>query len=265
MEESKNQKMLTEAQKARIERNRVKAMHLRESKVAISKETENGGKMIKVDGSKYVDTCGGFLINEHDLETEEEEKAAKIIKLAEDEAEDLPITYLKCIECEEEYADSYLSKHFEYSCCDKCKDLDEKHQLITKTDARNEFLLKDCDFDKREPPLKFISRKNPHKSTWAEMKLYLKLQVKARAMEVHGSEEKLREEIKLREEKREIAKVKKYNTKLNELRKTVRSTLYDKTHKSHVHEYGPSTYNKDTDEYTHVCVSCGFIETYEEM
>jgi DNA-repair protein complementing XP-A cells len=207
---------------------------------------------------------GGFLLDERELVANEEERAAKIQKLAEIDAEELPITYQTCIECNEEYADSYLLKNFEYSCCDKCKDLDEKHELITKTDARTEFLLKDCDFDKREPPLKFISRKNPHKSTWAEMKLYLKLQVKARAMEVHESEKKLEEEKNLREEKREIAKVKKYNKQLSQLRKNVRATLYDKTHKAHVHEYGPSTYNEDTEEYTHSC-ECGFQETYEEL
>jgi DNA-repair protein complementing XP-A cells len=208
---------------------------------------------------------GGFLLDEREQEENADERAAKIQKLTEDEAEALPITYLTCIECKEEFADSYLFKNFDFSCCDKCKDLDEKHELITKTDARTEFLLKDCDFDRREPPLKFISRKNPHKSTWAEMKLYLKLQVKARAMEVHESDTKLLEEKQLREEKREIAKVKKYNKQLSQLRKNVRATLYDKTHKAHVHDYGPSTFNEETDEYKHTCTGCGFVETYEEL
>lgn len=58
------------------------------------------------------------------------------------------------------------------------RDQDEKHTLITKTDAKNEYLLKDCDLEKREPPLKFIVRKNPHNVRWGEMKLYLHLQVR---------------------------------------------------------------------------------------
>lgn len=57
------------------------------------------------------------------------------------------------------------------------RDNDDKHCMITKTDARNEYLLKDVDFEKREPPLKFIVKKNPHNSRWGDMKLYLKLQV----------------------------------------------------------------------------------------
>jgi DNA-repair protein complementing XP-A cells len=116
------------------------------------------------------------LIDEKDLVNDEDERAAKLAKV--DESEEVPLNYQKCMECSEEFADSYLYKNFDYSCCDKCKDLDEKHELITKTDAVQEYLLKDCDFNRREPPLKFISRKNPHKSSWAEMKLYLRLQVK---------------------------------------------------------------------------------------
>lgn len=53
----------------------------------------------------------------------------------------------------------------------------EIHKLITKTEAMNEYLLKDCDIDKREPPLKFIRKKNPHNVHWGEMKLFLQVQV----------------------------------------------------------------------------------------
>ena len=58
------------------------------------------------------------------------------------------------------------------------RDAEEKHCLITKTDAKNNYLLKDGDFDRREPPLRYIVRKNPHNERWGDMKLYLKLQVK---------------------------------------------------------------------------------------
>lgn len=61
--------------------------------------------------------------------------------------------------------------------CDGCRDSDEKHSLITRTEAKTEYLLKDCDLDKREPILKFICRKNPHNVRWGDMKLYLHLQV----------------------------------------------------------------------------------------
>ncbi|CRL04855.1 CLUMA_CG017908, isoform A [Clunio marinus] len=263
MESESARKELTEAEKARIERNRLKAQHLRESKVAISKEDE-GSNTIKINGSKYIDTAGGFLLDEREQEEEESERAAKIAKIFEEDATDIPLAYQKCVECDEEFADSYLYKNFGFSCCDKCKN-EENSMLITKTTARDEFLLKDCDFDRREPPLKFISRKNPHKSTWAEMKLYLRSQVEARALEVFESLEKIAQEKQIREEKKEMAKAKKFNKKLSELRKTVRSTLYDKTTKKHEHEFGESTYNPETEEYFHECLKCEYSETYEEL
>ena len=54
---------------------------------------------------------------------------------------------------------------------------EEKHNMITKTDAKTKYLLRDADFDVREPPLKFISRKNPHHKSWGEMKLFYEPQV----------------------------------------------------------------------------------------
>ena len=54
-----------------------------------------------------------------------------------------------------------IRRTFDVSVCDKCKETekDGKHELITKTDAKNVFLLKDYDFDKREPILKVSTHK----------------------------------------------------------------------------------------------------------
>lgn len=98
------------------------------------------------------------------------------------------------------------------------------------------------------------------------MKLYLRAQVEARALEVFGSLDKIEEHKEKREEQKEIAKHKKYNKKMTELRKAVRSTLYDKTTKRHEHEFGPSKcIDPENDEYWHKCLTCEFEETYEEM
>lgn len=98
------------------------------------------------------------------------------------------------------------------------------------------------------------------------MKLYLRSQVETRALVVFGSLEAIAEHKEKREEAKELAKAKKYNKKLSELRKVVRSTLYDKTTKKHVHEFGPSKcIDQENDVYSHSCVSCGHEETYEEM
>uniref|UniRef100_A0A1A9V387 Mos1 transposase HTH domain-containing protein n=1 Tax=Glossina austeni TaxID=7395 RepID=A0A1A9V387_GLOAU len=61
----------------------------------------------------------------------------------------------------------------------------------TRIEAKAEYLLKNSNFDKRGPPLLYISRKNTHKVQSVEMKLYLNLQVEQRAMEVWGDEKEL--------------------------------------------------------------------------
>jgi DNA repair protein len=58
-----------------------------------------------------------------------------------------------------------------------CRDNEEMHRLITKTEAKSMYLLQDCDLEKRDPPLKCIVKKNPHNVRWGSMKLYLELQV----------------------------------------------------------------------------------------
>ena len=63
-------------------------------------------------------------------------------------------------------------------------DFDGKHSLITRTDAKNEYLLKDCDLDVREPKLKFIIKRNPHYKARSDMRLYLRSQIEQRAIEV---------------------------------------------------------------------------------
>ena len=133
--------------------------------------------------------------------------------VVDDGAINIPLEYKECLECGDSFADSFLLNNFDYAVCDKCRDSDEKHSLITRTEAKAEYLLKDCDFDKREPLLKYISRKNPHNIRWGEMKLYLHLQVEQRAMEVWGSELELQRQHENREDKREITKIRKYNKK----------------------------------------------------
>lgn len=122
--------------------------------------------------------------------------------------------YTICEECGKEFMDSYLMNHFDLPTCDSCRDADDKHKLITKTEAKQEYLLKDCDLEKREPVLRFIVKKNPRHSRWGDMKLYLKLQVVKRALEVWGSQEALEDAKEVRQENREKMKQKKFDKKV---------------------------------------------------
>ncbi|NXD45303.1 XPA protein, partial [Copsychus sechellarum] len=176
----------------------------------------------------------------------------------------LEFDYLICGDCGKEFMDSYLMQHFDWATCDNCRDVEDKHKLITRTEAKEEYLLKDCDLDKREPVLRFIVKKNPHNSRWGEMKLYLKLQVIKRSLEVWGSEEALQEAKELRRDSREKMKQKKFDKKVKELRRAVRSSLWKKEASIHEHEYGPEE-NIDEDTYKKMCTVCGHELTYEKM
>lgn len=264
---SKDEELIITSQhfKERAERNRQKALLLKKSKIVshpyTRSENDDSGKdrSIKVQGKRVIDSGGGFLIEEND---DLEEQMLKITSEPAPILIDLP----RCEECKNEFNDSYLLQTFELSVCDDCRDPKGKHSLITKTEAKQEYLLKDCDIDKREPPLKYITKKNPHNANWGDMKLYMQLQIEQRALEVWGTEEKLIQEKESRDIKREGTKIKKFNKKIKQLRMQVRSSLYDKTTKAtHTHEFGKDIYNEDDDMYTHTCITCGYEETYEKM
>lgn len=170
-----------------------------------------------------------------------------------------------CEECHSEFLRSYLYRNFGALICDDCRDPKGTHELITRTDAKTKYLLKDCDLDRREPALRYILKKNPYQSR-GDMRLYLKFQVEERAIVVHGSEEKLEEELERREEQRMVKKQKVYDKKMKSLSMQVRSSLYKKDLGSHEHEYGEAIcIDDDKDLYRKTCKTCGHHWDYEEM
>ncbi|XP_008549586.1 DNA repair protein complementing XP-A cells homolog [Microplitis demolitor] len=267
LDNSENDSRSSDWYNERAERNRQRALLLKKSKLIAHPHVEgkdendktSQGRSIKVQGQKVIDTGGGFLIEDDDAL---EQEMLKIVDIPAPIVVNLP----QCEECKKEFKDSYLLQKFDYVVCDACREPDEKHSLITRTEAKEEYLLKDCDLDKREPNLKYIIKKNPHNPRWGEMKLYLHLQIEKRALEVWGTEEALLAEREKRDMKRQDTKVKKYNKKLKQLRMEVRSSIYDKTKKaSHIHKFGRDTYNEEDDTYSRVCVECNYEETFEKM
>ncbi|XP_074934697.1 DNA repair protein complementing XP-A cells isoform X2 [Phalacrocorax aristotelis] len=253
---------LSSAALSRIERNRQRALALRQARLAARPYPAAGG--VRARGPpKVVDTGGGFFLEEEEEVAAEEEPGAAE-KIVHPPAPVLEFDYLICGDCGKEFMDSYLMQHFDWATCDNCRDAEDKHKLITRTEAKEQYLLKDCDLDKREPVLRFIVKKNPHNSRWGDMKLYLKLQVIKRSLEVWGSEESLQEARDLRRDSREKMKQKKFDKKVKELRRAVRSSLWKKAASIHEHEYGPEE-NIDEDTYKKTCTVCGHELTYEKM
>lgn len=175
-------------------------------------------------------------------------------------------TVLKeCEECHQEFLKSYLYRNFAVCVCDGCRDPKGTHELITRTEAKTKYILKDCDLDLRQPTLRYILKKNPHQHR-GDMRLYLKFQIEERALQVHGSEENLEEELERREERRTMKKQKTYDKKMKSLQMQVRSSLYKRDLASHQHEYGEAVcIDEESDLYRKECKTCGHKWDYEEM
>nr|SVE81095.1 EOG090X0KP6 [Daphnia magna] len=223
---------LSPFQKARIERNRQKALLLRQARLQ-AHPYKNGNteehSVIRIKNSRLIDSGGGFLINEKELEEEQQRE----IVITEDPAPIILPDRPHCDECEQPLHDSLLYRSFSHPVCDPCKDAnDDKYSLITRTDARQEYLLKDCDLDLREPILRYILRKNPLNPNWGDMKLYLRLQASL------------------------------YH--LN-LRMAVRSSVYKKQTAGHQHVFGEEKFDAERDLYYRKCSTCSFQQEYEKM
>lgn len=252
---------LSAAMRAKIERNRQRALMLRQARLASRPlSAAEGATSAKV--SKTIDSGAGFFIEEEE-DGEEELRTKRIVHQP---APVIEPDYFVCDDCQKPFMDSYLSNSFDLCVCDSCRDTEEKHKLISKTEAKQTYLLKDCDLDKREPPLRFILKKNPHNPRWGDMKLYLKLQVENRCMEVWGSKEALDEAKESREESKELQRQKRFNKKVKELRRAVRSSVWTKDTSIHQHQYGPEeVVDPEEDLYKKTCTTCGHELTYEKM
>lgn len=153
---------------------------------------------------------------------------------------------------------------FDHAVCDECRDDAEAHALVTRTEAKALYLLKDCDLDAREPPLRAVRRRNPHGARLGDMRLYLRPQLEARALAVWGSPEELERERERREEARARTAQRRTEARMRALRMHVRSSLYDRTRAAHEHRYGDERH-LGGDVYSRECTACGHEQTYEKM
>uniref|UniRef100_A0A8C2SVJ7 XPA, DNA damage recognition and repair factor n=1 Tax=Coturnix japonica TaxID=93934 RepID=A0A8C2SVJ7_COTJA len=275
---------ISAAAMARMERNRRRALALRQARLAARPYPAAGGARVR-GPAKDVDTGGGFFLQD---EEEEQHSADRIVHppgngagagkegrraLRGDAGRAVPRVFFLppfpgfLVPSPLSLPPFFLARRAVHTAVCAVlalrngkvghgalpsRDTEDKHKLITRTEAKEEYLLKDCDLDKREPVLRFIVKKNPHNPRWGDMKLYLKLQVIKRALEVWGSEESLQEAKEQRRDSREKMKQKKFDKKVKELRRAVRSSLWKKTTSIHEHEYGPEE-NIDEDTYKKTC------------
>jgi DNA-repair protein complementing XP-A cells len=110
--------------------------------------------------------------------------------------------------------DFLYHKTFGTRVCFKCKEkFPEKYSLLTKTECKEDYLLTDPEL-RDEELLPHLLKANPHKSTFANMMLYVRYQVEEFAWKKWGGPEGLDTEWNRREKLKKEKKDKKFEEKL---------------------------------------------------
>ncbi|RHZ51312.1 hypothetical protein CDV55_100885 [Aspergillus turcosus] len=273
------------------------------------KPARNFTKYVEYDFSKMTDTKGGFLTQEDDpynkalnvRDGKEEQKPANMTQkewerqqlldsLRRDRAGPFEpgLSVLEdkskqktCRECGSLEIDWKWEELLRCSVCHACKEkYPEKYSLLTKTEAKEDYLLTDPEL-RDEELLPHLERPNPHKSTWNNMMLYLRYQVEEYAFSPKkwGSPEALDAEFERRENEKKRRREAKFKTKLQDLKKRTRVEAYRRNRQGaaggnfgddlgkggrHVHQWGRSVEDPETGIGVKKCVDCGMeIEELE--
>ncbi|EHY54300.1 DNA repair protein rad14 [Exophiala dermatitidis] len=257
----------------------------------------NFTKYVDYDFSKMADTKGGFLTADDDphnkaMHADEQDNKPAHMTQKEWERQQLlkslrnqkagPFepgisavrdeTTQSCRECGTLEVDWKWLDVFGLAVCNACKEkYPEKYSLLTKTEAREDYLLTDPEL-KDEKLLPHLERPNPHKSTWHNMFLYLRCQVEEYAFSEKrwGSPEALDAEFERREEEKKRRKENKFKSKLADLKKRTRVEAHQRSRKGgggnfgddlgdgkHVHEFGLPVDNPESGITLKKCVICG--------
>jgi DNA-repair protein complementing XP-A cells len=183
----------------------------------------------------------------------------------------------KCRECNSLEVDWKWADTFHISVCARCRELyPDKYSLLTKTEARDDYLLTNPELAD-EDLLPHLERPNPHKTSFHNMQLFLRLQVEAYAFSEKkwGSAEALDEEYEKRSKVAKQRKEKKFKNKLNDLKRRTRVEAYKRQrlggdnataefgqkikgrYDKHEHEWGRGVLNPETGMTKKICTECG--------
>ncbi|KAI8378210.1 XPA protein C-terminus-domain-containing protein [Choanephora cucurbitarum] len=271
------QRQLTQEQIERIAKNKAAALErLKETNKRKREETEQQKKdapkkarwiksFYEYDLSTMVDLKGGFILDEttEDKQKEEKKKLYNIEPYFPSSSD--PAENPKCKECQSLDLDPVFFSVFHINLCPTCKDkYPEKYSLITKTEAKEDYLLTDPEL--KDPELlPHWSKPNPHKSTWNDMMLYVREMVEEYAFKKWGGAEGLDAEYERRVAQKQEKKEKKFKEKLADLRRRTLTTAKERKRQEgpHKHEFGDvkgqggATVQK--------CLTCGLVIESEEF
>ncbi|KAK0233361.1 hypothetical protein IW262DRAFT_1444247 [Armillaria fumosa] len=224
------------------------------------------GAYFEYDLSKMVNSKGGFLVEDdkdadEEVRRKEKERERQRARQNQEPAISLnPDLNPKCCECQTIDIDHTYNNIFKCLVCKPCQDKKpEKYSLLTKTECKEDYLLTDAELRDQEL-LPHLLKANPHKSTFANMMLFLRCQVEDFAWKKWGSAEELDAEYQRRVAEKKKKKNKKFEQGLRDLRRRTKEGIWQRRKdEEHVHEFGPA--ERDDDGMTRqICDECGFMD-----
>ncbi|KAL8284177.1 hypothetical protein RQP46_004926 [Phenoliferia psychrophenolica] len=232
------------------------------------------GQYVEFDLSTLKNSKGGFMLENEDDDPRRvkerqliEENKLKRLEAARKAAKfEAPVSMdpkqnPKCVHCASLDLDQPIRDNFGVLVCRKCKDArPEEYSLLTKTECKEDYLLTDPELKDAEL-LPHLLRANPHRPTYSNMMLFLRLQVEAFAFsdKKWGSPEALDAEFARRELEKKDKKAKKFETKLRELRKKTRTNVWHRrVDAEHRHDFGEATTVNAEGSDVQTCAECGF-------
>jgi len=140
----------------------------------------------------------------------------------------------------------------------------DKYSLLTKTECKLDYLLTDPELRDQEL-LPHLLKANPHKSTYANMMLFLRCQVEEFAWKKWGSPEALDTEYERRTSEKKKKKNKKFEQGLKDLRKRTKEGVWQRRRdEEHKHVFSQVEGVEDGVG-EQVCHECGFTIEVEEL
>ncbi|PFH49220.1 hypothetical protein AMATHDRAFT_63601 [Amanita thiersii Skay4041] len=229
------------------------------------------GQYFEYDLSKMVNSKGGFLVEEG-KEVDEAVRRKEKMRERQRNMQNIeppinldPALNPKCIECGSIDIDQAFRNVFSCLVCKSCQNkMQEKYSLLTKTECKEDYLLTDAELRDQEL-MPHMLKANPHKSTYANMMLFLRCQVEDFAWKKWGSPEALDAEYEKRMADKKKKKNKKFEESLRDLRKRTKEGIWQKR-KDEEHKHVFSEVQGGSGGVgQQVCHTCGFTIDVEEL
>ena len=188
-----------------------------------------------------------------------------------------------CTDCKEREGQIKFFEAFSLSVCYDCQRAGKaqggRYQVITKSKAKDEYLLTDRHLAKESGGLGCMTVPNPRDNRYGDMRLYLRSQVEQLALKIWGSDEALFAEKERRiADRLQKADMKKRKATLphgvssSYPAAAKRAAASAAKHQakvasvSHTHSFSPDEqYDEESDTWTKVCSECGFEVQYERI